>query len=109
MGEKVSESFKIYSYSGRPDQVVQAVELGFDIFTGSFPYLLTQENHACMYEYKMTANEKSVESDEETEGPEVPIKRQKLSESVEKTKETFIDLKDQKYYSLISNFFKVSL
>jgi hypothetical protein len=85
------DAFKIYSFSGRPDQVMQAVELGFDIFTGSYPYLETQKGHACMYDYKMP-NDINSDSDDEQEN--VPIKKRKI-EDLSKN-DTFIDLNDKK-------------
>ena len=42
----------MYSYSGRPDKVVNAIELGFDLFTGSYPYILTLKNQATLFEFK---------------------------------------------------------
>lgn len=98
---KVSEAFKIYSFSGRPDQIISAVEIGFDVFSGSYPFLLTQQSHASLYEYKMVLDTDSNQSDSD-ECDEVPVKRQKIDDTknvvkAEKTNEFFIDLTDQKY------------
>ena len=94
MGECALNSFKIYSYSGRPDQILNAVELGFDVFSGSFPFILTQQNRASLYKYKM---DQIASANGEEENSEVPVKRRKLTETTSSpTTEQFIDLKDQK-------------
>ena len=78
---KRDDSFsKIFSFSSRPDQVLNAVELGFDIFSGSFPFVLTQQSHASLYEYKMEAiASKFYEEDSKNNGEEIPMKKQKIS------------------------------
>ena len=98
MGTQATEAFRVYLFSGRPDQVVNAVELGFDIFSGSFPYLLTQKGHAGLYDYKMpiATNNDSDHSDNDDEpASKVPIKKRKISEP--SMHENFIDLNDKKY------------
>jgi hypothetical protein len=92
----------------RPDQVVSAIELGFDIFSGSYPMKITQNIQAMMFETQYTKKITNVitESDNSEESG-VPAKRIKLSESQndnrngenvseEQKKELFIDLKDTK-------------
>ena len=91
----MSDAFKIYSFSGRPDQIMQAIEIGFDVFSGVYPSLLTQQSHASVYEYRMQPEAEADSGDEEA----VPAKRQKLilPDVVKEKKEVFIDLTDQKY------------
>lgn len=60
--------FNIYPLSSRPDQVVQAVELGFDIFNGAYPFLLTEKFEALLFDFKLktsSINEKDESSDED--------------------------------------------
>lgn len=88
-----SNSLRIYSYSGRPDKVLNAIELGFDLFTGSYPYLVTIKNEAILFDVKMVEN-----SDED----EIPTKRRRLNTpKVEAENETTIDLSDKKYLETI--------
>ena len=76
---------------------MNAVELGFDIFSGSFPYLLTQKGHAGLYDFKMplVADNDSDQSDNDEPASKVPIKKRKISEPA--MNENFIDLNDKKY------------
>lgn len=83
----------MYPYSGRPDKVMSAIELGFDLFTGCYPYMITMKNEATLFEFKM-------DDQDEQEEP-VPAKRRRLK-SDEQTKQTStgtpisIDLSDKK-------------
>ncbi len=85
----------MYTFSGRPDKVMQAIEIGFDIFSGVYPSLLTQQSYASLYEHIIQPVVETDASDDEA----VPVKRQKLNvpELVKENKNTFIDLTDQKY------------
>ncbi len=80
---------------------MNAIELGFDIFTGSYPYILTQKGHACLFDYYMNSendgninddNDKNVD-DSHNDGP---VKK-KRKYSFTSNKETFLDLNDKKY------------
>ncbi|XP_077986508.1 queuine tRNA-ribosyltransferase accessory subunit 2-like [Glandiceps talaboti] len=43
----------IHGY-GRPDQVLQAIEAGIDIFDSSFPYLVTERGSALVFSFQYT-------------------------------------------------------
>jgi tRNA-guanine family transglycosylase len=75
--------------------VIQAIEVGFDVFSGAYPSMLTQQSHASLYEYRMPLDAEADSGDEDA----VPAKRQKLavSDEIKGKKEVFIDLTDQKY------------
>lgn len=64
-----------------PEKVVEAVELGFDLFTGSYPYILTDKRQALMFDYEMN---------EDNEDPETPAKRIKREKAP-----TVLDLNDK--------------
>ncbi len=45
-----------------PEKVVEAVELGFDLFTGSYPYILTDKRQALMFNYEMSPDSEDIET-----------------------------------------------
>ncbi|XP_050407071.1 queuine tRNA-ribosyltransferase accessory subunit 2 [Patella vulgata] len=68
-----------------PDAVIQAYELGIDIFDSSYPYMVTERNSALVFTYNIPT--------EETEGEELP--------------DTFeINLSDKKYFDDFSPLLK---
>jgi hypothetical protein len=91
----------IFPHVSRPDQVVSAVELGFDIFNGAYPMKATQQNQALMFDYVYSSSQKSEDDDEEDY--EVSAKRRKVTEDENKTDSKssksplLIDLGDKKY------------
>jgi queuine/archaeosine tRNA-ribosyltransferase len=102
--------FRIYPLASRPDQVLNAIELGFDIFTGSFPFLTTQRSQASIYNYKYDyeiENKNSNDDDNDDDdhcGPRRSKRLKTNDENLNKkiktsktTTETFIDFKDLKY------------
>ena len=80
----------MYPYSGRPDKVIRAIELGFDLFTGCYPFLITMKNEASLFEFEM--------SDINEEEEAVPTKRRRLNSDDEKPHENeiSIDLSNKK-------------
>lgn len=68
--------------------MIQAVELGFDIFSGSYPYVQAEKGVAFLFDWKMEEND-------DTEP--VSAKRRKVETEQElKTTEVMIDLNDKK-------------
>ena len=99
----------MFAVSANPVQVVRAVELGFDLFTGTYPYVLSMRNHALLFDYEIDSKSKengdddvhSEENESETR-VESRAKRFKpdpeasLSQSTETvTRPVSIDLQDK--------------
>ena len=83
----------------RPDNVVKAVELGIDLFSGSYPYVITQRGEVCVYEYKMTdddkkTNEEKDDDDDDDESSEPASKKRK--QTIINSGQVTIDLNDSK-------------
>jgi queuine tRNA-ribosyltransferase accessory subunit len=84
--EKNSNILKSMLLILRPDNVIKAVDLGIDLFSGSYPYYITQRGEALTFKYKLVSTENESDSDE-------PIKkRPKIEKSEEILKE--INMKD---------------
>ena len=66
----------VYPIASAPNQVIQAVELGFDLFSGTYPYLLTQRNQAMSLSYDLD----QVEAAKEEEENEPPRKMKKVED-----------------------------
>lgn len=84
------------------------MELGLDVFSGSYPYLVTQKGHASLYEYKMqepeNKGEEGLDSDGEENDEALPAKRRKLE-----AKEISIDLNDKKFvYKIFRSITKIN-
>lgn len=92
---------RIYPIAGRPDHVIKAVELGFDLFAGSYPLVVTNNNQAMAFDYtldeedKKSADDNGVQSQNEhsneSEHEESRPKRIKIEQ-----KPILLDLKDKK-------------
>ena len=96
---------------------MRSVELGFDIFSGSYPFVLTQRGQAISFRYLLSDNKRKIEealsADEASENNR-PQKRQKLEEGDKEknghaktddpkqaeNRETFLNLSDRKYIFL---------
>ena len=96
---------------------MNAIELGFDIFTGSYPYLLSQRGQALVFDYELSDEEELNEThvnkyteekddDQEDEEANAPGKRRKIQEDdvpakrikIEQNKyKILIDLNDKKF------------
>jgi hypothetical protein len=48
---------RLYPLPSRPDQIVKAVELGFDLFSGSYPFVLTNKSQALIFSYVLNRSE----------------------------------------------------
>lgn len=108
---------RIYPLAASPNQVLDAIEHGFDLFTGiktirlfflksicnllnikgSYPFLITQNYHALMLDSEINEDN----SDEDDDEYEVKAKRRRKEESPEKEHNTdktplFLDIKDKK-------------
>lgn len=88
---------RVYPLAARPDQVVEAVEFGFDLFTGSYPFVITQNCQALVFESEMSDDNAEAANKEEEEY-EVKAKKRKESipEQPKKENKVLIDLKDKK-------------
>lgn len=64
-----------------PDNVIKGIDLGIDLFSGSYPFILTQRGEATVFNYKIEHKNgvKQDESKEEEEDDDQPVtKKQKL-------------------------------
>jgi len=73
--------FRKFPLALSPENVVEAVELGFDLFTGSYPYILTEKRQALMFDYEMSEDNENIET------PAKRVKKEKLP--------TLLDLNDK--------------
>ena len=80
---KTSDLYVIFPHPSRPDIIVQAVELGFDIFNGSYPMKVTSNCQAIMFQ-PVFSTKRSISNDSDTEEYESASKRAKLGENGEK-------------------------
>ncbi len=79
LGLRDSNCTVIFPDVCRPDQVVSAVELGFDIFNGSYPMKVTQLNQALMFDFVYSPNQNSEDHDDEDY--EVSAKKRRFTEN----------------------------
>ena len=76
----------IYPIASSPIQVIQAVELGFDLFSGTYPFLLTQRNQAMSLSYDLEQIVEQIEAAKEEEENEPPKKMKKVENENQEVK-----------------------
>lgn len=112
----------IYPIASSPIQVIQAVELGFDLFSGTYPFLLTQRNQAMSLSYDLEHIVEQIEAAKEEEENEPPKKMKKVENENQEVKAekvvttnlaqainsdgVFLDLTDSKYFDDFSPLVK---
>ena len=88
--ENKANILKIYPLSANPCQAVEAVEFGFDMFSGSYPKKISEKGQALMFSYELEdKNKNEEEDDDDTENNRKSAKRQRV--------EIVIDLNDKMF------------
>ncbi|WAR31090.1 QTRT2-like protein [Mya arenaria] len=67
----------------RPDRVLEAVEMGVDIFDSSYPYVLTERSHALVFNFQYKPNPEALTEDRQNnEGFTIDLKEKRQTPPV---------------------------
>ncbi|XP_052789942.1 queuine tRNA-ribosyltransferase accessory subunit 2-like [Mya arenaria] len=65
----------------RPDRVLEAVEMGVDIFDSSYPYVLTERSHALVFNFQYKPNPEALTEDRQNnEGFTIDLKEKRYAD-----------------------------
>jgi queuine tRNA-ribosyltransferase subunit QTRTD1 len=86
---------RVFPVSGRPDTVCEAVEQGFDLFSGSYPFAVTNNSQALSFEYSLEKAQEQNDQDNDQDDEDYQVARKKKKTRVDL--EVLLNIKDKKY------------